>query len=94
MPEKPSSEAIWKYSCSSIGYQDAVLKDSNAEKIFSFGVSFMAKRYLVGGGAVKPAGFVRNFVNKAEINIMKRFCINVFVYLCNFAKQTCLNKKG
>lgn len=45
-------------------------------------------------GCGKAGGVVRNFVNKAEINNMKQFCINVFVYLCNFAKQACLNKNG
>lgn len=62
--------------------------------------NFFFQRFIHGETAFcrrvcgKAGGVVRNFVNKAEINNMKQFCINVFVYLCNFAKQACLNKNG
>lgn len=94
MLEKPCSESILKILLFISRLPRHRLERMNCRKFFFFQRFIHGETAFCRRGCGKAGGVVRNFVNKAEINNMKQFCINVFVYLCNFAKQACLNKNG
>lgn len=94
MLEKPCSESILKILLFISRLSRHRLERMNCRENFFFQRFIHGETAFCRRGCGKAGGVVRNFVNKAEINNMKQFCINVFVYLCNFAKQACLNKNG